>query len=417
MTKKISALRGMFDILPDEVVKWRQVEAAARGLFSQYGYEEIRTPIMEETRLFARSIGEGTDIVEKQMYCFKDRGERDVSLRPEGTAPVVRAYLEHGLGKVSPVTKLYYIGPMFRSERPQSGRNRQFHQIGVEVIGSGSAFVDAEIIGLMMKLLGLSGLTHAELSVNSLGCAADKAEFEKILKKALAPEMNRLCPDCVRRSKVNILRVFDCKNESCRRVLRAAPTILDSVCPPCRQHFESVKSALGSIGITYTVMPFLVRGLDYYTGTVFEVTHKNLGSQDAVGAGGRYDNLIAQIGGESTSACGFAVGVERILLAARDLPPGAGDRPDLFIIGLGDQAGQWAFKTLTELRDKGISCQMGFEGKSLKSQMRFADKIRAKRVLIVGEDELKSQKAILRDMDSKQQREVGIRDVANTQLW
>ncbi|MBI4336121.1 MAG: histidine--tRNA ligase, partial [Candidatus Omnitrophica bacterium] len=416
--QRISALRGMPDILPDEIKKWRHAEDAARTLFRQHGYEEIRTPLLEETALFNRSIGEETDIVQKQMYSFLDRGQREVSLRPEGTAPIARAYIEHGLGRAQETVKLYYIGPMFRNERPQAGRLRQFHQIGAEAMGSDSPYLDAEIISLMMRIITDCGLSDAELKINCLGCRKDKETFQQVLKTALSgQEINRLCEDCRKRYDRNILRVFDCKNEACRMALRSMPKVIDYLCPDCAARFDEVKTALELTGVKYTLFPFLVRGLDYYTGPVFEVSHKNLGSQDAVAAGGRYGDLILDLGGDRTPACGFAIGMERLLMAAPDkIGQGAG-RQEIFVIALGSQARKKAFEVLNRLRNKGMSCQMAFDEKSLKSQMRFADKAGARKVLILGDTELKKGVAILRDMEQKQQKEISLDDVEDTHLW
>ncbi len=417
MRQKISGLRGMPDILPEEAGKWQRVEAAARAIFSQYGYEEIRTPILEETALFKRGVGEQTDIVQKQMYSFKDRGERDIALRPEGTAPIVRSYLENFLDKKTPLCRLYYIGPMFRSERPQAGRNRQFYQIGVEAIGSASPYLDAEVICLLVKLLETNGLGETELKINTLGCAKDKKAFEAVLKKALSPQLSRLCEDCQKRYQDNILRILDCKNESCRLLIHSAPKITDHICSDCAAHFDKVKKALDSVNIKYTINPHLVRGLDYYTGTVFEAAHKALGSQDAVAAGGRYDNLIEEMGGTSTPACGFAVGMERLLLAANDKIVSETKRPEVFLVLLGEEARQKGFGILAELRNKAVSAHADFEDKSLKSQMRLADRIKAKKVLIIGEEELKNGAVILKDMETGQQKEINIKDVTDTHLW
>lgn len=417
MKKVIKGLRGMPDILPGDAGRWQYIENTARALFAQYGYGEIKTPVLEETALFQRSIGEETDIVQKQMYNFKDRGNRDIALRPEGTAPIVRSYLEHNLDKQMPYCRLYYVGPMFRSERPQAGRNRQFYQIGVEAIGSASPYADAEVICLMMKLLEASGLHDTELKINCLGCDKDKGAFEQVLRKALEKQVKCLCEDCVQRHKKNVLRIFDCKNDSCKLILGSAPKIVDHICPDCQAHFNKVKEALESIKIKYSVNPLLVRGLDYYTGTVFEVTHKNLGSQDAVAAGGRYDGLIDDMGGDRTPACGFAIGVDRLLLAAKDKIPSCNNDVDLFLVLLGEEAQKKGFKILADLRENGVACQMTHEAKSLKSQMRLADRLKAKKVLIIGEDELKNDKAILRDMENKQQKEIKINDVTNTHLW
>lgn len=417
MRENIKALRGMSDILPREALKWQYMEAAVRSIFARYGYEEIKTPIMEETALFIRSIGEETDIVQKQMYSFKDRGEREVSLRPEGTASVARAYIERNMGQASPICKLYYIGPMFRNERPQAGRLRQFNQIGAEAIGSSSPYADAEIISLTMNLLKACGLPDAELKINSLGCETDKKAFEKSLRKEFTGKVNALCEDCEKRYEKNILRVFDCKNEVCRQFLRGAPKIAECLCKDCSSGFDEVKMALDLSGIKYSVSPFLVRGLDYYTGAVFEVSHKNLGAQDAVAAGGRYDNLIGDMGGPKIPACGFAIGAERMLMAAKDKIEAKESRVEIFLIGLGREAQREAFKILGELREKGAACQMGLDEKSLKSQMRFADKIKAKRVLIIGSSELKSGAALMRNMENKEQKEIKLKDVADTHLW
>jgi histidyl-tRNA synthetase len=413
----IKALRGMSDILPDEAGIWQFVENSAKVLLRQYGYEEIRTPILEEAALFTRSIGEESDIVQKQMYSFKDRGEREVALRPEGTASVVRAYLEHNLDKLSTVNKLYYLGPMFRNERPQAGRSRQFYQIGAEAFGSSSPLMDSEIICMMIKILESAGLLEAELKINSLGCDKDKKAFENSLKKALSGQLNCLCADCARRYEKNILRLFDCKNESCKQIFRTMPKIFDSLCRECKSDFDEIKNMLDNVGIKYTIAPFLVRGLDYYTGVVFEVTHKNLGSQDAVAAGGRYDNLVEELGGSKTPACGFAIGLERLIMAASGKIGVKEDKAELFLIGLGQAAQKAAFKILTALRNKGVACQMGIDEKSLKSQMRFADKINAKRVLIIGEAELKTGMAVLRDMQNKTQKEIRLEDVTDTHVW
>jgi histidyl-tRNA synthetase len=309
------------------------------------------------------------------------------------------------------------MGPMFRSERPQDGRQRQFSQIGAEAIGPNNPYIDAEVILLMMRLIALCGLESPELKINSLGCDKDKTAFQQILKKALAGEKNRLCGHCAKRYERNALRIFDCKNGSCGLILRAAPKITECLCADCETYFQKVKEALDSVGILYTVNPFLVRGLDYYTGTVFEVTHKNLGSQDAVAAGGRYDNLIREIGGEATPACGFAIGVERLLLAAKEKIPAQDGKTDIFLALLGEEAQKIGFQILTALREKGVSAQADFEGKSLKAQMRFADRIKAKRTLIIGEEEIKNNKAILRDMENKRQKEIKLEDAANTHLW
>ena len=398
--------RGMKDILPEEAGDWQWVERRIRSLFRIYGYGEIRTPVVEEASLFVKSIGEGTDIVQKEMYAFKDKGGRKLSLRPEGTAPVVRAYLENNLDKLKGLTKLYYIGPMFRNERPQAGRQRQFYQIGVEAIGSDEPRLDAEVISLARSCLDSVGLKDYKIKLNSLGCGKDKTALKKELKKFLTPELTRLCGDCKVRYKKNILRVFDCKVDSCKALLRNAPKIIDFLCNDCSSHFEKVKSSLTAIGVKYEIDALIVRGLDYYTRTAFEITHQNLGAQDAVGAGGRYDNLVKDLGGQKTPSCGFALGEDRLMAAlARKGEEGAAD---IYLATVGEEPYEKGFLLLNELREKGISCEIDYEGKSLKAQMRAANKLKARFVAILGDDELSKGAVALRNMSTGQQEELSI---------
>jgi len=408
------SVRGMEDILPGDTRIWRWLEDAARKTFEFYGYEEIRTPILEETPIFSRSIGETSDIVKKEMYTFKDKKGRPLSLRPEGTAPIVRAYIEHGLHKISPELKLYYIGPMFRSERPQKGRSRQFHQIGVEVFGARPSF-DAELIAELEGMLKTFGLTDFTVKINTLGCEKDKSEFSEKLKKYLELKKNRLCEDCKDRIKRNVLRVLDCKKESCMGVVREAPDILDSLCPQCKDDFDKLKNNLEALKIGFKESRNLVRGLDYYTGTVFEVTHPLLGSQDAIGAGGRYDKLVKDFGGPDIPAIGYALGIERLLIALRkETPPYQG--AVIYIATLGDKAKikcvQITEKIKKELLGR-VIVLTDPRGASLKSQMRSADKNNAKLVLILGENELEKGKIVIRDMATKEQAEIGIDNVAD----
>lgn len=403
----IKTLRGMRDILPDESGAWQYVESAAKGLFGLFGYREIRTPVMEETSLFVKSIGEGTDIVQKEMYSFKDRSGRRVSLRPEGTAPTVRSYLENNLNSKESLVKLYYIGPMFRSERPQAGRQRQFHQIGVEAIGSESFFVDAEVIYLVKAYFDKVGLADYTIKINSLGCSKDKAKIKNELSAFLKDKKNLICDDCKIRYKKNILRIFDCKQEGCKALLRTAPKIMDVICGDCKDHFAGVRKALGSLGVKYVEDPYIVRGLDYYTKTAFEVTHPNLGSQDAVCAGGRYDNLVRDTGGPKTGAFGFAIGQDRLIMA---LGSGKKETPpvDIFFAALGEASCEESFRLCNQLRASGVSSEMDYSVRSLKAQMRQANKRGARFVAILGEDELEKKAIALRDMSSGQQREIAI---------
>jgi len=405
----INVLKGMKDILPEEVTNWQYIEEKARKLFELYGYNEIRTPTLEETSLFTKSIGQGTDIVQKEMYTFKDKGKRSISLRPEGTAPIVRAYIENNLDKIGGLVKLYYIGPMFRSERPQAGRQRQFNQIGIEAIGSLSPYLDAEVILLMKAYFDNIGLDGYKIKLNSLGCSKDKTALKKELKKFLSKETNRLCKDCKVRYKKNILRVFDCKVDSCKALLREAPKMIDFLCVECATHFNNVKSALDSLGVKYEVDSYIVRGLDYYTRTTFEATHPSLGAQDAICAGGRYDNLVKDFGGPKIGACGFALGQERILTALnlkKREPAALG----IYMATLGEDAYKKGFSLLNELRRSGISSETDYESKSLKAQMRAANKLKARYVAILGEDELEKGIVALRDMSTSRQEEIKLED-------
>ncbi|MFH1407096.1 MAG: histidine--tRNA ligase [Candidatus Omnitrophota bacterium] len=405
---KFQAVRGTKDILPIEARAWQKLEDIARRLFGVYGYSEIRTPVIEDTALFERSVGETTDIVEKEMYTFEDRGERKISLRPEETAPVVRAYLEAGLHKTQGFVKLYYIGPMFRAERPQAGRQRQFHQIGVEVIGSDSVYADAESLQLLMHILSETGLKKHSLVLNSLGCAKDREKLSQVLQKNLKTQEATLCEDCKRRISRNVFRVFDCKKDSCRAAVRKMPTMLEHLCNDCSAHFEALKKILDSKGVKYAVNPHLVRGLDYYTRTAFEVTHEGLGAQNAIGAGGRYDNLVEEFGGPKLGAIGFALGVERLLLALETEGVNIADkqRTALFIASIGEEACKKGFDLLAAVRKGGISADMDYENRSLKGQLRRASDLNVKFVAILGEDELKKNAVTLKDMDKGTQQEV-----------
>lgn len=406
----IQAIKGTEDRLPQDTPKWNYIETTARDLFRLYNFHEIQTPIIEEEGLFVRSIGDMTDIVGKEMYSFTDRGEKRLALRPEATAAVVRAYLEHYLYKEDSLTKLYYIGPMFRAERPQAGRLRQFHHVGVEAIGSDSPYLDAEIILLLVKFLDRVGIRQYELRLNSLGCDNDKARLQQQLCDKLKDRLNILCKDCRDRYKRNVFRLLDCKNDTCKKVIRELNLTSTHLCKTCQGHFDKVKEILQLLKIPYELDATLVRGLDYYTRTIFEVRHNLLGSQDAVGAGGRYDNLVELMGGPKKSAIGFAVGVERLLVVMEkqkiELPT---QGPlDVYIATVGDMAYKAGFELLNCLRDTGISSDTGYLNKSLKSQMRTASGYNAKFVVILGEDELNKGVITLRDMKDSQQREIAM---------
>jgi histidyl-tRNA synthetase len=416
---KITAIKGFADILPSEVELWQSVEAAARRVFSAYNFAEIRIPILEKTELFNRSIGETTDIVEKEMYTFEDRDSRSagagdatkLTLRPEGTAGVVRAYVEAEMYKLEPVRKLYYMGAMFRRERPQKGRMRQFHQIGAEALGRGDPFIDAEILLLLSDFFAAVGLTEPSLQINSLGCSECRPKYRETLLAFLRQRYNDLCANCQRRIERNPLRALDCKEPACIQATKDAPSILDSLCSACSEHFATVQRLLRQTGVPFTLNPRMVRGLDYYGRTTFEWTTTQLGSQSAVAAGGRYDGLVEDLGGPAIPGVGFAMGVERLTMLLRMQETAAANGPSLFVVWVGEKARDWVFPLVHRLRQQGVSVEMEGETRSLKSQMRRADKLRALSVLIVGDDELAKGKAVLRDMASKQQAEIGLDDI------
>ncbi len=401
----IKAIRGTKDILPGESGAWQKIENVSRENLKLFGYREMRTPIIEETALFVKNIGAQTDIVSKEMFSFVDRGERDISLRPEGTASVIRAYIENNLDKISQFQKLYYIGPMFRAERPQAGRLRQFHQIGVEAIGSLNPALDAEVIALSAKLLDAAGIKGYKIKMNNLGCKEDKKKLSKMLKDIFSDKKgDHLCEDCKRRIKTNPLRVLDCKNDGCRKIVRDTFKEAVFICDECRAHFEEVLKFVRMLNIKYEIDPYIVRGLDYYTRTVFEITHEGLGSKDAIGAGGRYDNLSLEMDGPDVGACGFALGIDRMMMALGKNEELKG--VDIFIATIGAAAYEKAFGILNDLRNSGVSCEIDYEKRSLKAQMRAADSTGARFVLIIGEDEIKNGEAVLRDMKTKEQTSV-----------
>ena len=410
---EIKAIRGFNDILPDEIGKWQFVEETAREVFEGFGFSEIRIPIIERTELFSRGIGEATDIVEKEMYTFIDRSGNSLTLRPEATASMARAYLEHQIYSFDPVAKLYCIGPMFRYERPQKGRYRQFYQIDAEVFGVENPMVDAEVILMLIHFLKRVGLEKLELQINSLGCRVCRPRYREELKNFLAKRSFRLCEDCQRRLHTNPLRIFDCKVETCQEAIADAPQVIDYICDECQRHFDQVKEYLEMAGLEYILNPRMVRGLDYYTRTAFEVVSYSLGSQNAVTGGGRYDNLFQEIGGLDVPGIGFAIGMERLVSL---LPKEKGfiRYPHLFIATLGEETYKEAYRLVNQLHLQGIRAELDYEGKSLKSQMRRADKLKARYVLILGEEELKRGRAVLRNMETKSQEEIPLQGLIDT---
>ncbi|ODS36571.1 MAG: histidine--tRNA ligase [Candidatus Altiarchaeales archaeon WOR_SM1_79] len=406
----IKAIRGFNDILPGEIEKWQYIEKTAREVYESFGFSEIKIPILEKTELFSRSIGETTDIVEKEMYTFQDRSGDSLTLRPEATASMARAYLEHHLHVRDPVAKLYFIGPMFRHERPQKGRYRQFYQIDVEIFGVAHAMADAEVMVMLMEFFKKVGLNDVELQINTLGCEECRPRYKEELTQFLAKNVSGLCPDCKRRLETNPLRILDCKVETCREVVAGAPLVIEFICNECSGHFERVQEYLKILNTPFVLNPKMVRGLDYYTRTVFEAVSTKLGAQNAVTAGGRYDHLMRDIGGPDIPGIGFAMGIERIVLLVPE-EGGMTQFPNLFIAALGEKAQVKAFELANQLHLEGIKTEMDYEGRSLKAQMRRADKLNSRYVLIMGEEELETGRAILRDMDKKIQEEIRLNQV------
>ncbi|MBW1806070.1 MAG: histidine--tRNA ligase [Deltaproteobacteria bacterium] len=407
----MQTIKGFKDVLPREVGAWQHLESEARKLFRSFGFKEIKLPLMERTELFSRSIGQDTDIVSKEMYTLTDSKGRGLTLRPEATASVVRAYIQHRLYQHNPVQKLFTIGPMFRHERPQKGRFRQFHQINAEIFGDPGPKSDADIIIMAMYLFESVGLKGLSLNINSLGCSQCRPLFREELKDYLLQSMEALCSDCRKRAETNPLRVFDCKVDDCKGVVAGAPSILDFICSDCRDHFRSLQGYLEGSGIPFVVNHTLVRGLDYYSRTTFELQTDRLGSQNAVAGGGRYDGLVKQLGGPDHPAIGFAIGIERLVALLEEDKESDEDTPELFIAGLGEAAERKVFDWVIELRKSGVWVEMDYASKSLKAQMKKADRLGAKKALIVGDDELASGKGILRDMKAKEQEKVGLDDL------
>jgi len=411
----IRAVRGVHDILPSEAAKWLRIEATARRLFEAYGYEEIRLPVFERTELFARGIGEVTDIVQKEMYTFLDRAGESVTLRPEATASLLRAYIEHGLHVQPKPVRLYTMGPMFRYERPQAGRYRQFHQLNVEALGDEHPALDAQLIAMLVEFfraLELAG--HVQLQINSLGDAKCRPVYRERLLEYLRAHAAALCADCRERMERNPLRVLDCKNPACRPVLDAAPSVQDALCDDCRRHFGDVCHYLDAMAIPYAVNARLVRGLDYYVRTAFELTTTALGAQNAVAGGGRYDGLIELLGGPADPGIGFAIGIERVVL----LLPGPADgrdgrKPFAFLIPLGDEALKTLLPVATAVRARGVAVEIGYGDRKLRGELERANRLGARWAIIVGDTELTRGEAVLRDMGAGSQAAVALPELAD----
>ncbi len=408
------APRGTFDILPEEHAYWRYVEEKAASLCQLYGYQPLSTPIFEDVQIFTKTVAGGSDIVDKEMYIFEDKSGQELALRAEGTAPVCRAYLEHGLFNLPQPVKLYYIGPAFRYERPQAGRYRQHHQFGFEALGEADAALDAEVIEMASHFFHSLGVSQFAIQLNSIGCKVCRPGYLEVLKQHYSDYIARLCPDCRIRLVKNPLRLLDCKKTPCQEIAGTAPQITDYLCRECQIHFQSVQRYLGIIGISFQLNSRLVRGLDYYTRTVFEVEPRANGGQSALGGGGRYDNLIEELGGKPTPAVGFAAGLERIILNLKrqklDIP--ALPRPDVFIAYLSGEAKSGAIKLASELREAGIAVIMATGDKSLKGQLRQADSLGIAYALILGEQEVSQRNVMWRDMRSGEQKTISLAEIA-----
>lgn len=402
---KYTAVKGMSDILPPNTLRWQALESTTRKTFASYGFSEIRTPIVEKTELFTRSVGETTSIVEKEMYSFVDQGDEHLTMRPEGTASVVRAFVESGMASQLPQSKLYYMGPMFRRERPQKGRYRQFHQMGVEVFGTSAPASDAEVMAMLWDLLDRQlHLPDLTLEVNSIGCAGCRGGYLSALNNYLKERVEKLCGDCQRRLIKNPMRVLDCKNEKCQAILHDAPIVEQYWCEGCGIHFADVQSMLKQLNVPFTINHRIVRGLDYYMRTAFEVTTTRLGAQSAVAAGGRYDGLVRQLGGPDVAGVGFAIGEERLLLLLEDA--GTLVVPSLLQVGvvmLGQPARDALLPLVQKMRHNGLNVQWDFEDRSLKAQLRHADKNGAQIVVIAGDDEIKNRAVIVKTMATSEQ--------------
>lgn len=409
------APRGTADWYGDEMIKREKIEEICKGEAKCFNIRQIQTPVFEHTQLFSRGVGETTDVVQKEMYTFEDRGGRSITLKPEGTAGVIRAYLEHGMFSEAGLTKLFYITPAFRYEKPQSGRLRQHHQFGVEMIGSESPLVEAELITLITKIIGKLGLKDIEVHINSIGCPKCRAEYNKALLAYLKTYENQLCGTCKERMEKNPLRIIDCKVDSCKEIVKDAPRTVDYLCEDCAAHFSQLKSLLESLGIEYSVDTGIVRGLDYYTRTVFEFVNKD---GFTLCGGGRYDNLVKEIDGkQDIPAAGFGMGIERIIyfLGLEGIEIASPEKPDIYVGILGDVSAE-AYKIVTDLREKGFTAETDYFGKSLKAQMKYANKCGARYTVIIGEEELKNSQVKVKNMETGDEISCSLNDIAEVIL-
>lgn len=406
--------KGTKDVLCEDAYKWHYVENAARQTAANFGFKEIRTPVFEHTELFLRGVGETTDIVTKEMYTFLDKGDRSITLKPEGTAGVARAFVGGVQQNGTLPYKMYYITPVFRYERPQAGRLREHHQFGVELYGSSSPLADVEVIALAKSLFDALGLKDLTLNINSIGCPECRAKYNAALKEYLGSRLNEMCRECQSRFEKNPLRILDCKDENCKKITADAPKVLDFLCDECKSHFEGLKAGLDAVGIEYSVNPQIVRGLDYYTKTVFEFVSNAIGAQGTVCGGGRYDRLVEEVGGKPTPAVGFGMGLERLLIVLESqglLEKAPKENVDYYLASIGENALNFTLKLANKLRQKGKSVEFDLMSKSVKAQMKYANKIEAKYVIVVGDDEILSGKVRVKDMASGNEEEIEIKDL------
>lgn len=404
------APKGTKDILPEESFLWHYIEDTIRNIAQAYGYKEIRTPVFEHTELFVRGVGNTTDIVQKEMYTFLDKAERSITLKPEGTAGVVRAFIEHKMYAKPQPTKMYYITPCYRYERPQAGRLREFHQFGIEVFGSKEASIDAEIILLALNLFSRLGISNLSVNINSIGCPQCRPVYHNIIKEYLSDNYDSLCGTCKERFEKNPLRILDCKEESCKSIIDGIPHIIDYLCDECDDHFENLKRYLNAMDINYKVDPMIVRGLDYYTKTVFEIISDSLGAQSTVCGGGRYDGLVSECGGPETPGVGFGLGLERLVMIIQNQNLQVPDENEVtvFITNVGDEAKTKAFELVTLLRENGVSADMDHLGRSLKAQFKYANKIAARWVCTLGENEIQQNTARVKNMGTGEEEDISL---------
>ena len=411
--QKFKRIKGTQDILPEQTINWRHIESTIHQCMELYNYKEMRTPVFEQTELFTRSTGEYTDIVTKEMYTFKDRGKRSITLKPEMTPPILRAYLENNLDAISGFNKLYYIAPLFRQENPQAGRLRQFTQFGAEAIGAASPEIDTETILLALEVFSRLHIKGLKLLLNSVGDPSCRNKYIKLLKEYIRPKLSNYCNDCKERYKKNPLRILDCKNRSCKELNSKAPVLVNNLCAECADHFEQVQKSLSDNKIDFSLEPNLVRGLDYYTRTVFEIISSDLGSQDAICGGGRYDLLIEQLGGKPTPAVGFAAGIERLLLImdAQSLLTNSYRDLDIYIANLGPKAANISSSLVQRLRSLNYITDMDYLNRSLKAQMREANRQNAKIVILIGDNEIEKNHFVIKNMNKSEQEIVPFTEI------